>query len=409
MRHAWFAAAVLAALATACSAQEAAAPAAPGTPVETRPANAPTQAPAFAGQTRAPAVVTPVALAHTVVARGLEHPWGLAQLPDGRWLVTERPGRLRVIGTDGSVSAPVAGLPEVFAQRQGGLLDVIISPTFAQDRLIYWSYSEPRGESGNGTAVARARLSADGTRVENLQVIFRAIPPYGNGMHYGSALTFDARGRLYVTIGERSDRATRPQAQALDSHYGKTVRINADGSVPADNPFVGRAGALPEIFSLGHRNAQGIALRPSTGQIWSIEHGARGGDELNLEVAGANYGWPDVTYGIEYNGQTISEGMTARDGVVQPDYYWDPSIAPGGMTFYDAALVPAWRGDLFVTALNGKHLARLVLDGNLVVGEERLLTDLNQRLRDVVVGADGALYVITDEDDGQLVRLAPAG
>jgi glucose/arabinose dehydrogenase len=408
MRHVWFAAAALAAVATACSAQEAAAPAAPGAPVETRPANAPGQTPAFPGQTRAPSVATPVALAHTVVAEGLEHPWGLAQLPDGRWLVTERPGRLRVIGADGTVGAPVAGLPEVYAQRQGGLLDVVVGPAFAQDRRIYWSYSEPRGEAGNGTAVARGQLSADGSRVENVEVIFRAVPPYGNGMHYGSSLAFDGEGRLYVTIGERSDRQTRPQAQALDSHYGKTVRINADGSAPADNPFAGRAGALPEIWSLGHRNAQGIALRPATGQIWSIEHGARGGDELNLEAPGANYGWPEVTYGVEYNGQTIAEGVTAREGVRQPDYYWDPSIAPGGMTFYDADLVPAWRGNLFVTALNGKHLARLVLDGDRVVGEERLLTDLNQRLRDVAVGADGALYVITDEDNGQLVRLAPA-
>ncbi|MFN3352763.1 MAG: PQQ-dependent sugar dehydrogenase [Brevundimonas sp.] len=408
MRHAWFAAAALAAFATACSAQEPSAPAAEGAPVETRAPNAPDQRPAFEGQTRAPGVRTSVALAHQVVVDGLEHPWGLAQLPDGRWLVTERPGRLRIVGADGTLSAPVQGLPEVYAQRQGGLLDIVVGPTYARDGLVYWSYSEPRGEAGNGTAVARGRLSADGTRMEDVQVIFRAVPPYGNGMHYGSSLTFDPQGRLYITVGERSDRQTRPQAQQLDSHYGKTIRINADGSVPADNPFVNRAGALPEIFSWGHRNAQGAATDPA-GRVWTIEHGARGGDELNLEVAGANYGWGDVTYGIEYNGDTIGEGITQREGVTQPNYYWDPVIAPGGMTFYDAALVPEWRGNAFVAALAGEHLARLVIEGDRVVGEERLLTDLGERVRDVTVGADGALYVVTDEDDGKVVRLAPAG
>lgn len=379
----------------------------PGQPVETRPPNAEGQQPAFPGQTRAPGVRTERTLRAQVIASGLEHPWALAQLPDGRWLVTERPGRLRVIGSDGTLGAPIEGLPPVLAERQGGLLDIALSPTFAEDRLIYWSYAEPR-EGGAGTAVARGRLSDDDTRVEDVQVIFRALPTYDNAMHFGSRLVFDRAGRLYVTLGERSDLETRPQAQDPGSHLGKIVRVNADGSVPADNPLVGEAGARPEIWSLGHRNVQGAALHPGTGELWAVEHGARGGDELNVVRAGRNYGWPIIAYGIEYRGGPIGEGLTRREGLEQPIYYWDPVIAPGGVAFYEADLVPEWRGDLFIAGLASRHLVRLVLDGERVVGEERLLTDLGQRLRDVQVGADGALWVVTDEDDGQLVRLAPA-
>lgn len=374
-----------------------------GSPLETRPANAPNQQPAFPGQTRAPAVRTEAALAHTVVASGLSHPWGLALLPDGRWLVTERPGRLRIITADGVVSGPVQGLPAVDAQGQGGLLDVAVGPTFAADRLIYWSYAEPR-EGGNGTAVARGRLSNDGVRVDNVQVVFRALPTYAGRLHFGSALAFARDGTLFVTLGERSDRVMRPQAQRLDSHMGKVVRINADGSVPRDNPFVGREGALPEIWSLGHRNVQGAAIGPD-GALWTVEHGARGGDELNRPARGANHGWPEVTYGVEYSGASIGQGVTARDDVEQPAYYWDPVIAPGGATFYDGAMFPGWRGDLLVAALKEKHIARLVLEEGRVVGEERLLTDLGERVRDVAVGPDGAVWALTDEDDGKLVRL----
>jgi glucose/arabinose dehydrogenase len=379
---------------------------APGAPVETRAANAPDQRPAFEGQTRAPGVRTEAALTHTVVAEGLAEPWGLALLPDGNWLVTERPGRLRIVTAQGQVGEPIAGLPAVDARGQGGLLDVILSPTFAQDRMIYWSYAEPR-DGGNATSVARARLSDDGTRVENVQVVFRALPVYDGDKHYGSSLAFGPEGKLFVTLGERSDAPIRPQAQDLASHMGKTIRVNADGSVPSDNPFVGREGALPEIWSLGHRNVQGIAVAGD--QVWTLEHGTRGGDELNLDRAGLNYGWPDVAYGIEYRGGPINAGLTQKEGTEQPVYYWDPVIAPGGMTFYQGAMFPGWQGNLLVGALGGKHLARLVLEGGRVVGEERLLTDLGERVRDVAVGPDGAVWVITDEPNGKLVRLSTGG
>ena len=382
----------------------------PGAPVETRPANNPEQKPAFEGQTRAPGVRTEAALTHRVVASGLVHPWGLALLPDGQWLVTEKPGRMRVVSAQGQIGEPIAGLPAVAARGQGGLLDVILSPTFAQDRLIYWSYAEPRPDAGNGggngTAVARGRLSDDLSLIENVQVIFRAMPTYDGDKHFGSSLAFAPDGKLFITLGERSDRPMRPQAQDLGSHMGKTIRINADGSVPSDNPFDGQAGARPEIWSLGHRNMQGIAVQPGTGAIWTVEHGTRGGDEINLDQAGRNYGWPGVAYGIEYNGQAIPEAVTAREGPEQPVYYWDPVIAPGGMTFYEGAMFPGWNGNLLVTGLGGKQLARLVLANDRVVGEERLLTDLNARIRDVAVAADGAVWVITDEDDGKLVRLS---
>jgi glucose/arabinose dehydrogenase len=397
------------ALAAACSAQVSV-PSGPGAPVESRPANAPDQQPAFPGQTRAPGVQTTLALSHSVIAAGLEHPWGLALMPDGRWLVTERPGRLRIISADGAVSAPVAGLPAVAARGQGGLLDVVTGPDFAGDRMIYWSYAEARPDSGvdggNATSVARGRLSGDGTRVEGVQVIFRALPAYDGDKHFGSSLAFAPDGTLFITLGERSDTPMRPQAQDLGSHMGKTIRINADGSVPADNPYVGRAGARPEIWSLGHRNVQGVAIQPGTGAVWTVEHGTRGGDELNREQAGANYGWPEVAYGVEYRGTPINGGVTARDGIEQPVYYWDPSIATGGLTFYDGAMFPGWRGNLLVTALKDKHIARLVLRDGRVVGEERLLTDLGERIRDVAVGPDGAVWAITDEADGKLVRLA---
>ena len=398
------ASASLLALAAACGANGQDAPAAPGAPVETRPANNPEQKPAIAGQTRAPGVRTEVSMANAVVATGLVHPWGLALLPDGQWLVTEKPGRMRVVSAEGQISAPITGLPAVDARGQGGLLDVTVGPTFARDRLIYWSYAEPR-EGGNGTAVARGRLSDDLSKVENVQVLFHAQPTYDGDKHFGSSLAFAPDGKLYITLGERSDKPMRPQAQDLGSHMGKTIRINADGSIPSDNPFVGQAGARPEIWSLGHRNMQGIAVQPGTGAIWTVEHGTRGGDEINLDQAGKNYGWPGVAYGIEYNGDAIP-AVTARQGTEQPVYYWDPVIAPGGMTFYDGAMFPGWRGNLLVTGLGGKHLARLVLENNRVVGEERLLTGLDARIRDVAVAADGAVWVITDEEDGKLVRLA---
>jgi glucose/arabinose dehydrogenase len=395
-------------LAAACGANgQEEAPAQAGAPVESRAAEGAGQRPAFAGQTRAPGVRSEAAMTHAVVASGLEHPWGLALLPDGRWLVTEKPGRLRIITAEGAVGEPITGLPAVAARGQGGLLDVAVGPTFGQDRLIYWSYSEPR-EGGNATAVARGRLSDDGTRVEGVQVIFHAMPTYDGGAHFGSSLAFDDAGRLFITLGDRSDRPMRPQAQDLGSHMGKIIRINADGTAPADNPFAGREGARPEIWSLGHRNVQGVAIAPD-GAVWTIEHGTRGGDELNRPEAGQNYGWPIIAYGIEYAGGPINEGITAREGLEQPVYYWDPVIAPGGMTFYEGAMFPGWRGNLLIAGLKEKHIARLVLEGNRVVGEERLLTDLGERVRDVAVGPDGAVWAITDEQNGKLVRLSAAG
>lgn len=396
-------------LAAACGANgetgEQNAPAATAAPLETRPANGANQQSAFAGQTRAPGVRTEQAMSHTVVASGLEHPWGLAQLPDGRWLVTEKPGRMRIVTGQGTIGEPVQGLPPVDARGQGGLLDVVVGPNFANDRMIYWSYSEPR-DGGNATSVARGKLSGTGNRVDDVQVIFRALPVYDGDKHFGSSLAFAPDGKLFITLGDRSDRPMRPQAQDLSSHMGKTIRINADGSVPQDNPFVGREGARPEIWSLGHRNVQGIAVQPGTGAVWTIEHGTRGGDEVNLDKAGLNYGWPDAAYGVEYAGGAINAGATQKEGTEQPVYYWDPVIAPGGATFYQGAMFPGWEGNLLVAGLAGQHIARLVIENDRVVGEERLLTDLGARVRDVAVSPDGAVWAITDEEDGKLVRLA---
>ncbi len=381
--------------------------AAKGKPVESRPPNAPDQRPAFEGQTRAPGMITQRPLAVDVITEGLEHPWALEFLPDGRLLVTERPGRLRLVSPGGHVSEPIAGLPAVAASGQGGLLDVALDPDHGTNQLIYWSYSEPRGDA-NGTSVARGRLvdvAGEPARVEGVEVIFRAMPSWTNNQHFGSRLVFDFEGKLFVTLGDRYDEETRVAAQSLGSHLGKIVRINPDGSVPQDNPFVGIAGAMPEIWSYGHRNVQAAVLSPTDGSLWTVEHGARGGDELNEIMAGANYGWPLVTYGIDYSGEPIGLGITQLEGTVQPIYYWDPVIAPSGATFYEGSMIPEWRGNLLVGGLAGRHLVRLVIEGNRVIGEERLLTDQNRRIRDVEIGPEGAVWVVTDEEDGALLRL----
>ncbi len=374
-------------------------------PVETRPPNAPDQKPAFPGQTRAPKKTTNTRFETQVVASGLEHPWSLAFLPDGRMLVTERPGRMRIVSADGNVSKPLGGVPKVDARNQGGLLDVVLDPKFETNQRIYFSYSEPR-QGGNGTAVARARL--DGDRLSDVEVIWRMTPTLDSTMHFGSRLVFARDGTLFITTGERSILAGRRQAQDLGSAFGKVIRIQPDGSVPKDNPFVDKAGALPEIWTYGHRNIQAAALNPETGTLWIVEHGARGGDEINVIEAGKNYGWPTITYGIEYSGEPIGEGLTQAPGMEQPIYYWDPVIAPSGMAFYTADLFPEWQGSLFVGGLAPKYVARLTLDGNRVVGEERLLEG-HARFRDVRVGPDGALYLVTDEDDGEILKLVPAG
>jgi len=358
-------------------------------------------APSLANQTKAPAAPTSEVTVETV-AEGLDHPWGFEFLPDGRIIVTERDGRMRLVGTDGQLSPPVAGVPEVFAQGQGGLLDVALAPDFESSSVIYFSYSEPR-QDGNGTAVARARLNADGSapRLEDVQVIFRQQPSYNGNVHFGSRIVPTPNGKLFVTLGERFQMKF---AQDLSRDWGKVVRINEDGSVPEDNPFVGRQGARPEIWSYGHRNPQAASLHPETGELWIVDHGPRGGDEVNIVRKGLNYGWPVINYGRHYTGEDIPE---RREGMEQPLYYWDPSIAPSGMAFYTADRAPQWRGNLFVGALAGQHLARLVLDGEQVTAEERLLTNLNQRIRDVKQGPDGAIYVATDSARGRILRVMP--
>jgi glucose/arabinose dehydrogenase len=342
------------------------------------------------------------------VAAGLENPWGLAFLPDGRMLVTERPGRLRIVSRSGTVSEPVRGLPPVYATGQGGLLDVALAPDFPDSRIIFFSYAEPR-EGASGTSVARARLVEDGgeARLDDLQVIFRQSPAAGGSNHYGSRLVFARDGTLFVTLGDRY--SLREQAQDLSTHIGKVVRINADGSVPDGNPFRNRNGARPEIWSYGHRNVQGAALDPSTGRLWTIEHGARGGDELNHPEAGKNYGWPVITYGRDYSGARIGEG-TEKSGMEQPVKYWDPSFAPSGLAFYTGDLMAKWKGDLFTGGLAGTRLVRLRLDParERVVEEEVLLGDLGERIRDVRQGPDGALWLLTDDPgEGRLLRLSP--
>jgi glucose/arabinose dehydrogenase len=385
-------------------AQAAAAQASP----ETRPANTDYK-PAFAGQTRAPLAKTIVPVEVTTIATGLANPWSLEFLPDGRMLATEKAGRLRVVSKDGTISPPVEGVPTVWNMGQAGLLDVAIDPAFATNRTIFFSYSEDRGNETNGTTLATARLVDGATpRLEGFKVIFRQNPAWKSNAHYGSRIVFNPDGTLFLTVGERSIPETRVQSQDLGGHLGKVIRINKDGSVPRDNPFVGRAGVQPEIWSYGHRNVQAAALQPGTNLLWTIEHGPRGGDELNQPEKGKNYGWPVISYGIEYRGEKLPGGLTAKEGMEQPIYYWDPVIAPLGATFYTGNLAPAWKGNLFVGGhTNPGKLVRLVLDGKKVVGEEWLLGDLNKRLRDVKQGPDGALYVITDETAGQILRVAP--
>lgn len=377
-------------------------------PLETRADNGAGFRPAFEGQTRAPAANSGVKLDVQVVASGLDNPWAVELLPDGRFLISERPGNLRIIGADGRKSEPIAGVPPVYAAGQGGMLDVALDPQFATNRTIYWSYSEPR-QGGNGTALARGVLVEDGAlRVENVQVIFRQMPTFESNLHFGSRIVFAPDGTLFLALGERSMPQARVQSQDLDSHFGKVVRLNPDGSVPADNPFTGRGDAKPEIWSYGHRNIQSAALDSATGKLWTIEHGPRGGDELNLPRAGHNYGWPVISYGINYSGEKIGEGITAKEGMEQPVYYWDPVIAPSGMIVYRGQLFPQWDGSIFVGGLASMKLVRLQMEGERVVGEEWLLQERNMRVRDVQQGPDGAIYVVADGPNSTLLRLRPA-
>jgi aldose sugar dehydrogenase len=337
------------------------------------------------------------------VASGLEHPWALAFLPDGRILVTERLGRLRMVAPSGRVSEPLGGVPRVHASGQGGLLDVAVDPKFTENRLIYLSFAEA-GEGGAGTAVARGRLGEE--QLEDVQVIYRQQPKVQGDAHFGSRLVFAKDGTLFITQGDRQ--AYREQAQNLGSGLGKLIRINPDGSIPKDNPFVGRSGARPEIYSYGHRNMQAAALHPETGQLWTVEHGARGGDELNHPEKGKNYGWPVITYGRDYSGAKIGEG-TAKEGMEQPVYYWDPIIAPSGAVWYTGDRYPGWKGSLFVGSMGPRALVRLTVENGRVTKEERYLAELGERIRDVQQGPDGLLYVVTDENEGRLLRVVPKG
>jgi aldose sugar dehydrogenase len=335
------------------------------------------------------------------VATGLEHPWGLAFLPDGRVLVTERPGRLRIVSPEGSLSAPVAGVPAVYARGQGGLLDVALDPNFADNQLVYISYAEP-GPGGAGTSVARGRLVEE--RLEDVQVIYRQRPKVEGGGHYGSRLVFARDGALFITQGDRQ--GYRDRAQDLTMGMGKIVRINPDGSIPFDNPFVDHPTAQQEIWSYGHRNVQGAALEPATGRLWTVEHGARGGDELNHPDPGLNYGWPVITYGRDYTGFKIGIG-TAKDGMEQPVYYWDPVIAPSGMTFYSGNTYAGWNGSVLIGSLSPGGLVRLTLSNGRVTSEERYLGELRERIRAVAQGPDGFVYLLTDNSAGRLLRVVP--
>ncbi len=359
--------------------------------------------PAFAAQTRAPAAPRTAVKVETV-AKGLAHPWALQFLPDGRMLVTERPGRLRIVTREGTLSAPISGVPKVHAAGQGGLLDVALAPDFATSQEIFLTFAEPRDGRANGTSVARARLALTdkGGSLADVRVIFRQQPSFASNLHFGSRIVFVADGTFYLTVGDRYSQ--KQEAQKPDNHIGKVIRLNRDGTPFAGNPK--KPGWDAAIWSIGHRNVQSAALHPETGELWTVEHGARGGDEVNLVRKGLNYGWPIITYGRDYSGAAIGEG-TAKPGMQQPLYYWDPSIAPSGAAFYTGELFPSWKGNLLVGGLVTQELSRLVLEGEKVVAEEKLLVDLGARIRDVRMGPDGAVWVLTDDTDGRLLRLVP--
>lgn len=372
-------------------------------PVETEKPNNPDFKPAFEGQTRVAGVKTTTPYEATVIADGLVKPWAVTPLPDGRLAITEKGGTMRIATTDGNVSTPITGFPEVDDRSQGGLLDVAPAPDFSSSRMLYFTFAE-RTAQGSLTAVGKGKLSDDETKIEDFQIIYRAIPYFDNSMHFGSRLLFDKNGHIFATTGERSDLATRPNAQKLNTGHGKVIYITTEGEPVPANPFIGTEGALPEIYSYGHRNPQGLDIHPVTGELWLSEMGPRGGDEVNLIKPGKNYGWPTITYGIEYSGNIIGEGITQKEGMEQPVYYWDPVFSPSGMAFYSSNAIPEWENNLFIGGLNTKHIVRLVIKDNKVTGEERLLANEGQRFRDVADGNDGALYAVTDE--GRLYKIS---
>jgi glucose/arabinose dehydrogenase len=371
------------------------------TSVETKKPNSDYK-PAFEGQTRNTAVVTRSAYEGKVLTSSLKRPWGIAALPDGRFMITEMEGNMRIVTASGTVGEPIKGVPKVYAAGQGGLLGICIDPAFASNRMVYWAFSQSIGDESL-TSVAKGRLSADEKSLENVSVIYQATPSHKGTLHFGGRVLIAKDGNLFLSTGERSDKVTRPKAQDLNSGLGKIIRITKDGKPATGNPFAATVNARPEVYSYGHRNVQGIALHPETGDLWETEFGPRGGDEVNRIVAGKNYGWPTITYGIEYGGGKVGDGIQQKAGLEQPVYYWDPVISPSGISFYTGKQIAEWKNNLFVSSLSGMHICRLVIENNKVTGEERLLSSENQRFRDITEGADGALYAVTDQ--GRLYRI----
>ena len=372
-------------------------------PVETNPPNS-TYKPAFAGQTRAPGVHTKTPLTVTVLTNNLSHPWAICNLPDGRFLVTEKEGKLLIVTADGKTYKQISGLPAVLNSGQGSLLDVNIDPQYATNRTIYWDYAEQQSSGGSLLAVAKGQLSADETQMQNVQVIYRAVPAYNGGLQYGSRIVFDQQGNLFVSTGERGANDIRVKAQDLSAAIGKVLHITPNGQPVSGGPFAGTANARPEIYAYGFRNPEGMVWNPQTNELWEAEFGPRGGDEVNIVHPGKNYGWPVITYGIEYSGDKVGAGITQQAGMEQPIYYWDPVISPSGITFYNSDVIPEWKGNLFLGSLSATHICRLVIKDNKVTGEERLLADQGERFRALTVGKDGALYAVTD--GGKLYRVA---
>ncbi|MEO6732948.1 MAG: PQQ-dependent sugar dehydrogenase [Ferruginibacter sp.] len=358
--------------------------------------------PAFEGQTRIGAVKTQTPFEYKLLTKDVKRPWGIISLPDGRLLITEKEGTMRIATTAGVLSAPITGLPPVDQASQGGLLGLTIDPAFTTNRMVYWTYAGFAGDA-NLTTVAKGKLSADEKTMEDVKVIYQATPAFKGKQHYGSRILFDKTGHLIFSTGERSEMETRPQSQFLNSSLGKLIRITTDGKPAAGNPFSSIDSARQELYSYGHRNPQGLAFHPTTGDLWEVEFGPRGGDELNRIVPGKNYGWPTITYGIEYSGEKIGDAIQQKEGMEQPVYYWDPVISPSGITFYTSDSIPEWKGNLFISGLSSMQITRLVIKDNKVVGEERLLTDEKKRFRAITEGKDGAMYAVTD--DGCLYRI----
>ena len=357
---------------------------------------------AFAGQTRIAPVITQTPLEIKMLTDDLKNPWGICPLPDGRFLLTQKNGKMYIITNTGAKGEAITNIPAVNDNGQGGLLGVTIDPAFTSNRMVYWTFSE-KTTDGNLTSVAKGKLSSDEKSMENVSVIYRATQAYNGTLHYGSRILFDKTGNIIFSTGERSDIETRPQSQFLNSSLGKVIRITTDGKPAAGNPLAATANARPELYSYGHRNVQGLALHPVTGDLWEGEFGPRGGDEINLIQPGKNYGWPTITYGMEYSGGKIGDAITQKAGMEQPVYYWDPVISPSGMTFYNSDSIPEWKNNLFISGLSSQRIVRLVIENNKVIGEEKLLTDEKQRFRDVTMGRDGALYAVTD--GGRLYRV----